>query len=299
MRLQSNNRAHRNGSGMAAPSLLVGRIFDHQGNRFTPAHAVKNGKRYRYYVSQRVIKNLGVPYPLRARIPAAEVEGLVLTKLQDFLQSPHALLDALCMRKEKAAIARTIVAAAQQWSIRITSAAASETRTLIHQSVSRIIVHSASVDILVHNQALRQTLLGASSSLPTHAASGQSRLITLTCKARPQRCGGEIRFLVAPNSTEKLQRRPVPSLIKALARAQSWYDQIVRGERSGCRSIAKAEGLDERYVSRILQFAFLAPGIVKSILDGSQPTPLSLEDFRTHLPISWDAQRHQLGSLAR
>lgn len=47
-RLQSNNRTHKNGSRAATPSLLVGLIFDQQGNRFTPAHAVKNGKRYRY-----------------------------------------------------------------------------------------------------------------------------------------------------------------------------------------------------------------------------------------------------------
>src|SRR5262249_29021723 len=32
-------------------SLLMGRIFDEHGNRMTPSYAVKNGVRYRYYIS--------------------------------------------------------------------------------------------------------------------------------------------------------------------------------------------------------------------------------------------------------
>jgi len=37
--------------------LFEGLIYDTDGNRYTPSHAVKNGKRYRYYTSLRVIKD--------------------------------------------------------------------------------------------------------------------------------------------------------------------------------------------------------------------------------------------------
>ena len=45
-------KARRHGSQVdaAEPSLLTGMLSDAQGNRFTPSHAVKNGRRYRYYV---------------------------------------------------------------------------------------------------------------------------------------------------------------------------------------------------------------------------------------------------------
>lgn len=161
--------------------------------------------------------------------------------------------------------------------------------------VSRIIVHSGSVDFLLNKQALRQTLVSDSGSLPAPTPNGKSRLVTLTCEVRLEHCRGGVRFTVGPHSTEKLQVRPAQSLIKAIVRAQRWYDQIVQGVRPSCRAIAQAEGFDERYVSRILQFAFLTPDIVKSILDGRQSTALSLENFRTHLPIDWDAQRQKLG----
>jgi hypothetical protein len=94
----------------------------------------------------------------------------------------------------------------------------------------------------------------------------------------------------------QIQVRPLPSLVKAVARAHDWYGQIVRGEQSGSRSIARANGLDERYVSRILQCAFLAPNIVEGILDGRQPPNMTLEDVRTPLPIEWAAQRQLIGS---
>ena len=56
-KLAENTHAHRHGTNADAPSLLRGLVYDEGGNRFTPSHAVKNGKRYRYYVSQRVIRD--------------------------------------------------------------------------------------------------------------------------------------------------------------------------------------------------------------------------------------------------
>src|SRR5712691_7445397 len=56
-RLKGNCQARRNGTKARESSLLAGLIYDGNGNRLTPSHAVKNGKRYRYYVSQAVIRN--------------------------------------------------------------------------------------------------------------------------------------------------------------------------------------------------------------------------------------------------
>ena len=48
--LKSDHQGRRNGLRANSPSLLVGILQDAKRNRFTPAHASKNGKRYRYYV---------------------------------------------------------------------------------------------------------------------------------------------------------------------------------------------------------------------------------------------------------
>jgi site-specific DNA recombinase len=107
-----------------------------------------------------------------------------------------------------------------------------------------------------------------------------------------------VRLVLPANSGGETPVHPMRSLIKAVARANDWYRRIVRGELTGSRSIANATGLDERYVNRIFQFAFLAPDIVECILDGRQPAKMTLENFRTHLPIEWEAQRQLLGFSA-
>jgi hypothetical protein len=65
--------------------------------------------------------------------------------------------------------------------------------------------------------------------------------------------------------------RPTASLIKAIARAYDWYQRLLSGTAKNQREIAQQEGLDERYVSRLLPYAFLAPEIVTMILEGKQP----------------------------
>jgi len=48
--LKSDHQGRRNGLKANSPSLLVGLLQDAEGNRFTPCHTTKNGRRYRYYV---------------------------------------------------------------------------------------------------------------------------------------------------------------------------------------------------------------------------------------------------------
>ncbi len=52
--LAANTRGVRRG-GPHAPSLLTGLVVDDQGEGLTPSHAVKTGRRYRYYVSRHLI----------------------------------------------------------------------------------------------------------------------------------------------------------------------------------------------------------------------------------------------------
>jgi hypothetical protein len=54
-RLAAGRRERSMAVGAEAPSLLSGLIFDSNGARLSPTHAVKNGKRYRYYVSTALI----------------------------------------------------------------------------------------------------------------------------------------------------------------------------------------------------------------------------------------------------
>src|SRR5215475_3195317 len=63
-------------------SLLMGRIFDDRGNRMTPSYAVKNGIRYRYYISAPLLQGQPGKAATLNRVPAAEIERLVIGALR-------------------------------------------------------------------------------------------------------------------------------------------------------------------------------------------------------------------------
>jgi site-specific DNA recombinase len=85
-------------------------------------------------------------------------------------------------------------------------------------------------------------------------------------------------------------------LLKAVARAQRWFDDISTGRASSLAAIAARERLTARYVGRLIRLAFLAPDIVESIVEGRQPTTLAAEALtrRIELPLSWCSQRTAL-----
>jgi site-specific DNA recombinase len=88
--------------------------------------------------------------------------------------------------------------------------------------------------------------------------------------------------------------RNVPSLIKAVARADDWVDRIAKGEVRNQRAIAAELGVQKRYVGHIIRLAFLAPDITESILDGKQPPDLNVQKLIPRPPSSWAAQRLRL-----
>ena len=92
----AENRVDRTiGEDAKQPSLLAGLVFDDTGERLTPSHAVKKGTRYRYYVSRSLIVGTAEDRPGGWRIPAANLESLVINKLRDFLADQGAILDAI------------------------------------------------------------------------------------------------------------------------------------------------------------------------------------------------------------
>jgi len=77
---------------------------------------------------------------------------------------------------------------------------------------------------------------------------------------------------------QRLQRREVPSI----------------------RALARDLGLDHRHVTRALPLACLAPEIVTAIVEGRQPTELTVSALKSidTLPIRWEDQHRLLGFAA-
>jgi hypothetical protein len=69
------------------------------------------------------------------------------------------------------------------------------------------------------------------------------------------------------------------------------------GQVSSLREIAAQEGVDNSYVSRMMNLTVLAPDIVEAILDDTLPDHLTLFDIAVDPPVLWDGQRTLLVDL--
>jgi hypothetical protein len=90
-------------------------------------------------------------------------------------------------------------------------------------------------------------------------------------------------------------RSSANSLINALAKAHQWRRLIETGKYASAAELARAEGINESYLCRVLRLTLLAPDIVEAILNGSQPRTLELQALLKPLPADWHAQRKALG----
>lgn len=79
-RLNANRQAHtRRRQPTEAP--LLGLVSDDRDNRMGPSYATKNGVRYRYYVSAAVVQGRKHEAGSVARVPATELETVVIEAL--------------------------------------------------------------------------------------------------------------------------------------------------------------------------------------------------------------------------
>src|SRR5207253_1355790 len=72
-----------------------GLLVDARGERLTPSHAVKKGRRYRYYVSAALITEAAKDDTPSWRLAAQEIEDCITRILFDALTSPAKLLERL------------------------------------------------------------------------------------------------------------------------------------------------------------------------------------------------------------
>ena len=94
-KLAANRQERALAVGAEAPSLLAGLIVDAGGSRMTPAHATKKAKRYRYYVSAPLLADDRPQAQKGMRVPAGDIEALVLDRLRAFFSSRTDIGDAL------------------------------------------------------------------------------------------------------------------------------------------------------------------------------------------------------------
>jgi DNA invertase Pin-like site-specific DNA recombinase len=281
----ANLQAPRRRPRAAGQSLLTGFLFDREGNRFIPTHSSKGGKRYRYYVSQAASGKLSTTSLLR--IPAEEIEDLVLSQLKSLINSLERLLEILNVPSATPSFVKELVRASE------TFAGQSDgvLRQLLRTITRTVVVSADSIEMRLNRSAIIQALLGERKAAEVSGSTDD--VVKLEVSATIARCGGEVRLLLPPGTISG-KHRPAPALARAVARAHHWVERILQGDALHQREIAREAGLNERYVSRIISLAFLAPDLTEAILNGTQAPHLSLDSMPGNISIDWNQQRAML-----
>ena len=236
-------------------SLLMGCIFDERGNRMTPSYAVKNGVRYRYYISVPLIQGQPNKAAKLKRIPAVEIETLIISAVRKRLaEAPHTKDETECpdSLNDK----------------ELTSS------------------HIVRVDVKQHQLAIQlaQSALKANNLVIPWAkiAAKRSREMILPASILPRHDQRPIR-------SETRAR-----LIAAIAKGRYWLDELIRGGITDVEEIAATENCTVRQVNMTISLAFLTPNLVQAAVEGRLPRGIGIASLRD-ATAEWSLQRARLG----
>lgn len=90
-----NKQAFQQRPKVTSESLLTGILYDSDGQRLSPSHSQKQPKRFRYYLSQKLVNESKSAAPQGTRTPAQELETLVIHQICDWLYNTDALINEL------------------------------------------------------------------------------------------------------------------------------------------------------------------------------------------------------------
>ena len=269
------------------PSLLTGLVFDETGDRLCPTHASKNGRRYRYYISKRLIHDADRHHD-GWRLPATRLERAVLLAISEFLTDELCVSDMLRPGETSPSGIRKAGERAGALSNTFASGSPAEQRILLRQLIERISINPDHLSIHVK----RSQLLGLLLDGPIDdSADGQA--IALRFPVSFRRRGVEAKLILGRQDGPDTPDR---KLVDAVTSACDWRERLLTGEAASINDLAGQVRRHPSDITRTIPLAFLAPDIVEAILQGRHPFGFTVERLlRCRLPVCWEQQRRLLG----
>ncbi|MEQ1899537.1 MAG: recombinase family protein [Devosia sp.] len=286
--------------------LLVDRLFTESGNRMVPVHAAKNGRRYSYFVEQinergpeatttdwRAVTGQGdralldgksLPasfnrdnWQSALRLPAAEIDSVVVEAVSAMLEDRKAVLDQLggVSAHETADCLNNAVRLSEQLRDKPDEEA-------VRSLVARAVVSPREVRIPIEWTALRR-LVGATGRANELGAPGD-----LTVPVTFRRRGKQLKLSI--NGSEVGVKPNVDkTLLTAAARAFDWFDRLATEEAASSAELAAEDGFDAAYVGQVLKLAFLSPIEMQQIVEGRHPIGVTADEltWSHEVPLQW------------
>jgi site-specific DNA recombinase len=224
--LTGNAASRHSATNAKEPSLLTGLVYDETGDRLCPTHANKKGRRYRYYISKRLMH----PTSSTAdgwRLPARELEVSVLQTVRDFLKDELRILEALKLNDMLPNRLRCVASRAAACADELRDGAPERQRQLLAALIHRLTLRADSMCIEIK----RSGLGGLLAEPGAHKVQQAEGLFSLVVPMQMQRHGVEAKLVM--QSTGARSSSPDPKLVTLFADAHRWMDDLARGRAVG------------------------------------------------------------------
>ncbi len=260
-------------------SPLAGKLFDETGDRLTPSHASKNGIRYRYYVSHRLIKLSGDKDQTGWRLPAKTLEDGLKAILVEELKQPS-FLKRLLPNTNASELKQVL----KQTSELMDALIGKTGITLTAGLVAEVRIRAGRMDIQLDRDTLSKHL-----NVQYHDIFEEGLKFEKPFQMRKR--GLETKLVLGGIHAE-----PDITLVRNIVAAQNWFESLRQGQ--SLEYIATEAGLSKARILQMIDHAFLAPDIVAHISKGQQPVGLTSEWLqRNALPVDWNEQRQMIADL--
>jgi site-specific DNA recombinase len=258
--LAANHHENRTRTNAKSKSLLAGLIYDDAGNRLVSSHATKNGKRYRYYItSQTAGRSVTTLDLARLRLPATMIDELLRTKLQSFLTDQTQILILLRETGRRPAEIGSGLRIASELAGSLTSP--SPMPHNVADLLARVTVSHTSLKISVKRDRLLAIL--TDKFVEQSRDNDKDNIISLEVPL-PLIAAGRLKFVFEDQNA----KTPNAAVVKAIARASIWFEQLTSGKSRSMADIAIHEDITDNYVSNLIHLAWLPPDLVGRVLDG-------------------------------
>ena len=271
----------------AASNILMGRLFDENGEPLYSTGAKgRHGGRYRYYVSRELVRGgrSSVGKEKSWRLAAPELEQSVVVSARSILNDHAAIATTLQEAGVSSAEIDSVLKAADARSVLLKSSP--QAAPTIAEFVKRVDLRKNGIEISMNLESL----------LPPDSVVRRAPLLTFTrfIPLQMKRRGFAMRLVIGGGVST---RKTDPTLLKAVARGHKWFNELVSGRAAFTREIAAREGVNERFVRRLIPLAFLSPTIVQAIAEGRHPADLTGEALSRgiEIPLDWTKQNAALG----
>jgi DNA invertase Pin-like site-specific DNA recombinase len=267
------------------PALLNGLLFDGDGNKLISHYAIKDGKKYHYYVSQSV-KNNSQSKP-SLRLPIHTIERTVIELLKQTLSKPCHLLEALDLDDVRVETTTLIIKKAKELSKKIEEDDPANNKTLLQKLILKVKVDIDQLVMILRPETLSE-LLGL--ELPINKPIKIERDVTI------RRRGQEMKLVIGGLEANVENMNQV--LIKLVANACLLRTELEAQNVSSIREFADQHNIDHADAKNLIPLSYLAPSIIEDLMAGRQPVDLNarrLKSLAYNLPLDWSEQRQLLG----